>query len=696
MEDAMRAIRPVALLCLLVIFATAAASADRPDTTSATLPGLTVSGTPLPWLGGAVPADLFAARPGANLGEQLEDLPGLAMVRRAPSGTEPVLRGLGGERVRTLLGAVPLYGACPGHMDPPVTYLSGTAAAAVDVTCCGTADAGAGGNAGAVTVDPDYARADDAPDGWRPWVEAGWESARDGGYAGGGVAGGQGALDLKAGVAHRSLDDYTAPDGRVVPASLTETTADLSVGWRPARGRRLWTALNYAKEKDIAYVAMPMDNRDTDFLAWNLGWRAEGCGAVDSWEITAGLSTIDHLMDNRDKPTWTTMHASTDGRTDTWAARARVDLAPGAFTLRLGADVTEVRQDALRTRTMTATGMSAYDHMWPDGRQATYGGLAELGRSLGAATLTLEGRLDAFDSAARAADDASLGGLTVREQYVRWYGADAAETDRTETMGQAAVRLEGGDDRLGWRLRTGLATRPAGIGERYLAFAPAPGGYQVGNPSLAAEKAWQSEAGVDMARDGLELAAAVYHYAITDYILPTLVARQDVTGDGVPDAIKGWLNRDATLTGAELSAVGKPSARVRVPVTLALVRGRNTTDDRDLPEIPAFGGKAEVQLLAWTAGEGWLTCGARFAADQDRIDPVFGENRTGGWTVWHVGVEARPVASLTLRATVENLFDKLYWDHLTREAALATGGLAAGDEVPAVGRSLAASARWTF
>ena len=47
---------------------------------------------------------------------------------------------------------------------------------------------------------------------------------------------------------------------------------------------------------------------------------------------------------------------------------------------------------------------------------------------------------------ARAADAPSLGSRTVREWYAAFYGPEAEETDRTETLGLAALRLEEADD----------------------------------------------------------------------------------------------------------------------------------------------------------------------------------------------------------------------------------------------------------
>ena len=54
-----------------------------------------------------------------NVGEILAEMPGVSALKRSASGTEPVIRGLGWERVSTQIGSLPLYGACPARMDPP-------------------------------------------------------------------------------------------------------------------------------------------------------------------------------------------------------------------------------------------------------------------------------------------------------------------------------------------------------------------------------------------------------------------------------------------------------------------------------------------------------------------------------------------------------------------------------------------------
>ena len=692
----------VTLLIILPVCGIAAVDEPaEPDTTITEIPDVTVTAPGIPWGDGPVSSETLRDRGGDNLAEAIEHLPGVAAVRRAPSAAEPVIRGLGWERVQTILGAVPLYGACPGRMDPPATYLTPLSTTRVSIfRGGGYAGFGPGATGGVIHADPDYERPAGALTGVTPYLEAGYESAREGFRTEGGLFGGNRALDYKIGLGYRQFDDYTAPDGTVVPAGLKSTTANAALGWRPGENHRLWNAVTYAKEKDVDFPSMPMDNIDTDFWVYNAGWRSDyQGGTVTRFEVTGGFSSVDHFMDNIRKPNRKMMEAATDAKTRSWGAHAHLDLEPtGSLLLKTGLDMTNLTRDALRTRYIVASGDTYRDRLWPDAVQTTGGGFATLEIPLSATTrLTADGRLDAVDSKARAADAASVGGKTVREQYVRFYGPAAAETDRTETLGLAGLRLDG-EFRPSHRyyLRTGLSSRAAGVTERYYAFGPAPGGFQVGNPTLIAEKKWEGEAGITVTCEKIVVAVSGFYAEVGDYILPTVIAVMDVNGDGNDDIVKGFENIDATMAGGELGIEYRPTDSLYLPVTVSYVRGRNTTGDRDLPEIPPLSGTAEVRCLAHHGTNTWLRFGAYFAADQEKIDPLFPENRTGGFTVWRLGLETEPVEGLMLRVRVDNLFDRLYNEHLTREALLPTGGLAAGQEIPAPGRGLSISARMEF
>lgn len=694
-----------AALVLVIVAGAAAAGASEPvaaDTVVTRVADLQVNASGLDWGDEPLTPDHLRRRSGANLGEKLDRLPGVAAVRRAASAAEPVIRGLGWERVRTVVGAVPLFGACPGRMDPPVTYLTPQATEQVTVIRHGGGDylGGPGGTGGAIVVRPDYERADRTPPGVESWWDARFDSARDGFGIGGGVTGGNGAVDYKLGANHHHDGDYAAPDGTVVPARQTSTSLGGSVAWRPGPGRRVWYAATYTREKEIDFPALPMDNIATDFWVHNAGWRAtRSAGLLRRFAVTAGISRVDHFMDNSQKPNRRMMAAETTSRTRSGAVHVVFDLVPGnAWRLTSGLSLTRLTRDAIRTRLVLADSARFHDRLWPDAVQLSLGGHAALEHEItDGIALTLTGRADVVDSRARAADAADLGGLTVREHYVRFYGLDAARTDQTETLGQIRLGL-GGEPRPGrtWFVRGGLSTRAGGITERYYAFGPAPGGFQVGNPTLAAEKKWEGECGVTASGSLMTISVSAFRAHVADFILPTIVDRRDVNDDGRDDTIKGFSNVDATLTGAELGWELRPAPAIAIPLTLSYVRGRNTSADRDLPEMPPLFGDAEIRWRVARPASVWLRGGCTFAADQDHVDPEFGEDRTGGYAVWHVGAQGSPGRGWRLGLVVDNLLDRQYHDHLTREAVLPVGDLTAGQEVPAPGRRVTLTARWAF
>jgi outer membrane receptor protein involved in Fe transport len=64
--------------------------------------------------------------------------------------------------------------------------------------------------------------------------------------------------------------------------------------------------------------------------------------------------------------------------------------------------------------------------------------------------------------------------------------------------------------------------------------------------------------------------------------------------------------------------------------------------------------------------------------------------------VWHLRGRINVVRFLAIEAGIENLFDKDYHEHLTREAAVPVGDLARGDEIPQPGRAFGVQLRFDF
>ena len=642
----------------------------------------------------------LAAEPVGDLAGALEGLPGVAVVRQGPGAADPVVRGLGQERLDTRVGVVSLQGACPSRMDPPAVYVGLHAVERATLARAGQGAAlGGGGLGGRLAVSPDYERPVGAPDEVRGFVGGALDGARRGLRTEAGVMGGLPWLDLRLSGGFERMGDYTAADGTRVPATVNGGGLALSAGVRPAPGQRIWQAFSWSTRADEAFPALPMDLVSAESTLYHAGYRLEGDGALEALRVELGYAYVSHRMDNAHKPNRATLEASTPSHSGSLAAVAEADLRLGsAGRLTVGLDAQSLGRDALRTRRVVASGASFEDHLWPDVSSFEGGLRADLalpvadGWALG---VGLRGAWAASDAAA--ADDGSLGGKTIREQYVAHYGEAAGEVDRDDLLGGAHVNVDGKlTDGVDLRVGLGVGMRAPSVSERYFAFAAAPGGFLVGNPALGSEMKWEAEVALRLALDAVEGTASVFGFHVEDFILQTALARRDVDGDGKEDVIKGFEAVGADFIGAELGATVKLGAHVSLPLGVSWVAGANATEDKDLPLIPPLFGHAAIRVggeapIAW-----WAQVGTRFAAEQDAVDPDYPEDASPAWATLDARAGVALASGLRLEVGVTNLLDATWHDHLTREALLAVGGLAAGDEVPAPGRSFFASARTEF
>lgn len=643
-------------------------------------------------LTGRIHGRQLTSNPTANLGEAMSLLPGISAVRRGSNNFEPVIRGLGWERVHTEVGCVPIYGACPARMDPPATYIAPHAIETVEVTkgLRSVAD-GPGGVGGGIRIPSDFERPAGTPPGSDSFFGGAFDAARSGVRLESVLRGGREKLDYRLSGSWIRFEDYESPDGITVPASQKEIGLTANLGWRPLAGHRVWQAIDFTQGDEVAFPSLPMDSRETEFFVYNGGYRFEADrGHVRRLSAEAGIANVDHFMDNARKPNRKVLLAETPSEARTYAGRLRCDLSGGSATrLALGIDASHLERDAVRRREIVASGDLFRDHLWPDARQTLLGTFVEIDRRIHRDwKLNLGGRVGTTNSDARAADEKGLGGVTIRDHYARFYGIDASKVKDDEmTYGARTALTWSGRERWSGYLGCDLSTRPAGITERFFAFGPAPGGFQVGNPSLDMERKTAIEAGLDLRTQLVDVGLSVYHHWVDSFILSTTIGRKDVNGDGSEDRIRGFENVSARLRGFELALQVRPTDHVSLPVTVAFVSGRNRTHGRPLPEIPPLEGSVSVRTRLRGERQVRLEVGSRFAAAQEDIDDEFGEDATAAWAIVRIEGSVKLYQMIRIKAGVENLLDATYHEHLTREALLPVGGLEAGSEISAPGRS---------
>jgi len=632
-----------------------------------------------------------------ELGEAISILPGVHLSARGAHGNEPVLRGLGWERVATEINGLPLYGACPSRMDPPASLFT---AGSLTQT---TVDLGAPSvihgpvpAAGRLRLSSELTLAGNETPPERYTVLSSRVASQGHSRAGSLTLGER--KEQTAWRAYGALqreDDYHSADGKRVPAHLESREGAFQLLHALDDQTRVRAEYRWIGHDDVSYVALPMDTRTARTHITTLGVaRKLRRGPISELDLEFGRAELDHEMDNRDKPNRGRLIAFTPSESDTTDARLLARLPMREGELRTGVDASRQTRRAIRTRTMRATGMTFRDPIWPEVEQDRAGVFGEWEGPLSKQwTLRAGARADVARSDADLADarivpGPAIGPTTVRTAYREVGGAANSNVDREDTLVSGNIRVSRSLS-PSWMLHLSAEHTEAlpNLTQRYLAFGPIPGGYGVGNPDLEPEVKHGLEMRVEGAWGRHPLGLAAHAANIQKFHLPAIVARRDVNGDGIPDVIRGTQNRDAEIWGMELYAEARPATQWKLPLTLSWVRGRVGETGAPLPEMPPLSATAALRWEPEATASPELELGLRYNHKQDRVNDEFGEDPTPSHAVVHLRCAVEPRPGWKVQAGIENLLDREYHDHLTREALLPVGDLSSGDEIPAPGRS---------
>lgn len=185
------------------------------------------------------------------------------------------------------------------------------------------------------------------------------------------------------------------------------------------------------------------------------------------------------------------------------------------------------------------------------------------------------------------------------------------------------------------------------------------GGVHVGNPALAPERSVSLDLGARMSAGRTSAEAHVFGNSLTD-----LVADAPGTFQGAPAWVKTNIGK-ARLYGFELAGDQRLPHGFAARATAAYVRGEDTRLKQNLAQVSPLSGTLELACTGQGIGTARLTATAAHAQG----NPAPGEIATGGWTTWGASLESAPCGcgptAWTLRAGVENAFDRAYRLHLS-------------------------------
>ena len=592
-------------------------------------------------------------RPTHDAGELLRSVTGMTALRRGGRGFDPIIRGQSQSNLNVIANGAYSYGACPGRMDPPSTYVGVDSFDSVSVIKGHRSVIyGAGGSGGTLIFE--HLRPELGANGMTGSFTTGYTGNSDLSSVGGDFAVGNDKGYVRVFGAIRESDNYEDGNGDRVASAFESTSAGLVAGIDLQPNTYLEISHEQASEDDVWYAGNGMDAVFADSASTSAKWVQRSMGAIDTLELTAYLSDVDHLMDNYSVRNRSMMPngAAAPSTSTTWGGRLLATITTEQAELRSGIDYRANDRSADLYMDMGKDG--SYDmlvaRMWPAAEQRQAGLFAEIDyRSSPDDTLRLGLRLDQFDSQVREATLSAgmMGSATPIRLYEQFYNTTEI---RTDDYGLSAV--------LGWDRRLDPAhtvsvnlsrsVRTPDSSEQWIARS-ANGAFWVGNPTLDAEIHQQLDLTLMHESGRLSWNASVFVDEVNDYI--------ERFSEGSADLYR---NIDATLFGSELDAALQISERWRARVGIAYTRGHG--DNGDLAQIAPLETRLNLdyQHADWALGLEWVT-----AQRQNHFDPAVDvDAATPGFGVLHLYGHWNLTGRLLLEAGVENLFDKAYAYHV--------------------------------
>lgn len=231
--------------------------------------------------------------------------------------------------------------------------------------------------------------------------------------------------------------------------------------------------------------------------------------------------------------------------------------------------------------------------------------------------------------------------------------------------------------------------------------------YQLGNPGLKAETSLNTDLSLRWQTEQAGAVATVYNNQIDDFIYLERTGKKVNANniEGQPNSNLDQMKNqqtDARIQGFELSGWTQWTPKLKTRAALEIIKGRDTSNNRDLPLMPANNLRLKAEYSLGTLAslqDNKLAVQAKFVDSKKsagQYEPFsqfdntpFGSASTQSYQLWDIAYSANlPVNryQLALQLQVENLFDTAYRDFLDTYKGYALG----------MGRNLKLSANMKF
>lgn len=614
--------------------------------------------------------------PATDGADYLQSIMGFNSIQSGGTNGDVTFRGMFGSRIKILTDGTENLGACPNRMDAPTSYISPESYDRISVIK-GPQTVQYANTGSAATVL--FERQPEKLTSEKPY--RGQASVLLGSY---------GRIDhnVEAAVgdekkyirlnANRSeSNSYQDGDGNTVPSAWKKWNADVALGLTPDEDT--WIELTGGKsDGESLYAGRSMDG--SQFARESLGLRFEKKNITDVIKKIEGqvnYSYNDHIMDNFSLRTPPLVEMNHGGMTMLMPNAMAMEVTRRTLNSRL-AMTSEWNKWSLITGVDSqfnkhGGSMSSPKMNMPfnqDMRFQSYGAFGELGYQLSENSKLVTGaRLD----------QVKIDALKLN-------------VDRSETLPSAFIRLENEHSEHDAKSYIGLGYVER-VPDYWELFSTAHGNSGMSKPTfndLDTEKTLQLDMGYQHQHGAFNSWVSAYVGLINDYILMSY-HNHPTSGehDHGSSFSAGAKNVDATIAGAEAGIGYQFTDHIQADLSAMYAWGKNTTDDKPLPQISPLEGRLNIRYVADKYNLGLLW---RAVAEQNRVSLHQGNivgydlKPSKGFSTLSLNGSYNLRKDIDVSVGVDNVLDKTYTEHLNK-AGSAGFGFASEEQFNNIGRN---------
>ncbi|NNH86741.1 TonB-dependent copper receptor [Acinetobacter terrae] len=613
--------------------------------------------------------------PASDGADYLQSIMGFSSIKNGGTNGDVTFRGMFGSRIKILADGTENLGACPNRMDAPTSYISPESYDRISVIKGPQTVQYANTGSAATVIFERNPEQFDADKNYR-----GQASVLMGSY-------GRFDHNVEAAVgdeqkyirlnANRSVSDsYKDGDGNAVPSDWERWNADLALGWTP--DENTWVELTGGKaDGEAVYAGREMDG--SQFARESLGLRVEKKNVTDvvkKIEAQVNYSFNDHVMDNFSlrefKPSgMMSMPMASNVARETLNARLAVTHEWDKLQFISGLD-SQNNEHSKRSGSLMAPYQDQARNK--DMKFHSYGAFSELSYQL-------------------SEQNKWVGGVRVDQVNVKDLRSESLEKGYNrkldKTLPSAFIRFENQHPEHDAKTYIGL-----GYVERmpdyWELFSTAHGNAGSVNAfnGIDTEKTLQLDLGYQHEHGALSSWASAYAGLINDYVLMSYHVHA-MPGMMSHGKTAGAKNVDATIAGAEAGVGYQFTDHLQADVSAMYAWGKNTTDDKPLPQISPLEARVNLRYVQdqYTLGALWRVVDSQNRISKDQGNIVgYDLGESSGFGTLSLNGTYHVYDGIDLSVGIDNVLDKTYSEHLNK-AGSAGFGFAADEQFNNIGRN---------